>query len=176
LRDNSDQTTARIDDWNAPELIVFHQIQRLFDVTVGSTRDQISRHQVGQLRCLWIPTFGHHLENDVAVGNDPFELVIIADDRDWPDVLTLHQLRRLLDEVRRCTGFRILCHYITARHFVLLLCFIMIALIAFDRLTGLLLVSRTLLRASAFGSGSRIEHFPETVRCRGSLSNRSADG
>ena len=52
----------------------------------------------------------------------------------------------------------------------------MIALITFDRLTGLLLVSRTLPRTSAFGYGSWIERFPETVRCEGPLCNRSADG
>src|SRR5687768_13180035 len=42
-------------------------------------------------------------------------------------------------------------------------------------LRSLLLVSRTLLRTSAFGYGSWIELFPETVRCEGSLCNPSAD-
>jgi hypothetical protein len=51
----------------------------------------------------------------------------------------------------------------------------MIALIAFDRLAGLLLVSRTPVRASAFGYGSCSEPFPETVRREGSLCNCSAD-
>ena len=112
------QLALLVDDGNAADLILPHQLRGSLHRVVGRARHHLGRHAVLDGDAARIPAFRDDVHAEVTIGHDSHDLsaLRVVDDRHDAGVLVTHDARSPLRGIRRHATARLLGHGVFDSH------------------------------------------------------------
>src|SRR5215469_5175473 len=118
LRHDSDDVVLPVHHWNAPHLVLLHQLPAMVDVLAIAAGDWLRRNELLDRSCLGIQTSGNHRAAKIPIGDHSQQLLrlLIAHYRNGADIALAHHSRNQLRAIAGKTTNRTLTHYFLDLH------------------------------------------------------------